>query len=109
MNYKDSKWEQKRNFILRRDNYLCQESKRYGKRVDANTVHHIYPVEYYPELKYVNWNLISLSSSYHNKMHDRITNEITGIGKVWQEKVRDKFDEWMEKKKINPPSEKFDR
>ena len=50
MDYKNKKWERKREVILGRDDYSCQESKRYGKRVDAVTVHHIYPVEFYPEL-----------------------------------------------------------
>jgi 5-methylcytosine-specific restriction endonuclease McrA len=88
MNYKDSRWLHKRDVILRRDEYLCQESKRYGKSIEANTVHHIYPVEFFPELKYENWNLISLSINKHNAMHDRVTNEITALGKQWQERVK---------------------
>lgn len=78
--YNTKRWEQKRTHILRRDGYLCQESKRYGKRVDANTVHHIYPVEEYPEYAWCDWNLISLSDKVHNSMHDRITGKLTALG-----------------------------
>jgi 5-methylcytosine-specific restriction protein A len=99
MNYKDPRWLHKRNAILRHDEYLCQESKRYGKSIEATMVHHIYPVESYPELKYKDWNLISLSESKHNAMHDRDTHKITEPGKYWQDKVRDKFEAWIQSKR----------
>lgn len=85
--YKSKKWKVKRLIILRRDEYLCQESKRYGKSVKATTVHHIFPVEDYPELAYVSENLLSLSDDKHNKMHDRVTGKVTKLGKYWQEKA----------------------
>lgn len=99
MSYKSSQWKNKRLYILKRDGYLCQESKRFGKYVEASHVHHIYPIELYPELKYANWNLISLSPSKHNEMHDRITNEITIKGLYWQRKRRKEFQAWKEKLK----------
>jgi 5-methylcytosine-specific restriction endonuclease McrA len=99
--YKSTKWKVKRTNILKRDNYLCQECKRYGKTVSATTVHHIYPLEYYPELAYVDWNLISFSSNKHNSMHDRDTHELTELGKQWQARVRDKYEEWQKKNKLN--------
>jgi 5-methylcytosine-specific restriction protein A len=102
MNYKDKRWEHKREVILRRDEYLCQESKRYGKTVAATTVHHIYPAEFYPDLAYVNWNLISLSDSKHNTMHDRDTHELTDKGKALQLRVKDKFDKYMQNKQYPP-------
>ena len=80
MNYKDSKWNNKRNAILKRDKYQCQECRRYGKMIDASHVHHIWPVEFYPEYKYSNWNLISLCQKCHNKMHDRDSHELTTEG-----------------------------
>lgn len=92
--YKTSRWKRKRAKILRRDEYLCQESKRYGKSVEATTVHHIYPVEQYPELAFEDWNLISLCEAKHNAMHDRNTGEVTELGKWWQDKVRPYFDAW---------------
>ena len=43
-------------------------------------VHHIYPVDQYPEYGYCLWNLISLSNAEHNKLHDRDTGELTTAG-----------------------------
>ena len=80
MNYKTSRWKKKRERILKRDNYECRECRRYGKTTQANTVHHIKPVEHYPELMYISKNLISLCGSCHNEMHDRITDELTAKG-----------------------------
>ncbi len=79
-NYKSKRWELKRERILKRDRYMCQDSKRYGRRIDADTVHHIWPAEDYPEYAWRDWNLISLSSKVHNKMHDRVTNKLTALG-----------------------------
>jgi 5-methylcytosine-specific restriction endonuclease McrA len=90
--YKSTKWREKRERILRRDEYLCQECKRYGKSTPAQTVHHINPYECWPELALVSWNLISFCSSCHDKMHDRVTNELTDAGKRWAERVREKLE-----------------
>lgn len=65
---------------MRRDGYKCQLSKRYGKAVPAEVVHHIYPVDEYPEYAYCAWNLISLSRAAHNRLHDRNTNALTHEG-----------------------------
>lgn len=89
--YKSAKWESKRKKILKRDGYQCQESKRYGKTVPATTVHHIFPLDQYPELALEEDNLISLGDKSHNTMHDRNTNAITAAGRQWQERVRDKL------------------
>ena len=70
---------------------MCQESKRYGRVVPADMVHHIYPVEDYPELFLDPDNLISLSNREHNHMHDRLTGEITAKGLAWQKKVEAKL------------------
>lgn len=88
--YKTKKWQKLRKYVLMRDKYLCQAEVRYGKRIDAEVVHHIFPVEEYPELFYNADNLISLSKRAHNRMHDRLTDEITMEGKRLQEKVREK-------------------
>lgn len=83
---KDKRWERLREFILARDQYLDQEAKRYGKRMEANHVHHIFPREFFPEWQYEPWNLISLSLKTHNEMHDRETHKLTEKG--WQLLVR---------------------
>lgn len=85
--YHSTRWKRKREKILRRDGYMCQLSLRYGKRIDADIVHHIYPVEDYPEYAFCDWNLISLSSSMHNKLHDRSTNKLTELGETLKNKT----------------------
>lgn len=78
--YDSKRWKTKRERILRRDKYQCQLSKRYGRIVQANTVHHIFPRDQYPQYQWDDWNLISLSAEMHNRMHDRVTNQLTDEG-----------------------------
>lgn len=68
-NYKDARWKRKQKQMLRRDGYMCQWCKRYGKKTEATTVHHIKHADEYPELVYTDRNLISLCSACHNKAH----------------------------------------
>lgn len=79
--YVSTRWKKKRLAILRRDRYQCQISKRYGKIIKADLVHHIFPREEFPELQWEDWNLISLSNVEHNKLHDRNTDKLTEAGK----------------------------
>lgn len=78
--YKSKRWERKRAKILRRDGYLCQISKRYGKTVPADTVHHIFPRDEFPEYQLSDWNLISLSAAVHDEMHDRTSGKLSPKG-----------------------------
>ncbi|SET01793.1 HNH endonuclease [Salinibacillus kushneri] len=88
--YKSKRWKRKREVILRRDEYQCRHCRRYGKVTPAATVHHIYPLEDYPEYKLTNINLLSLCNTCHEQMHDRYTNELTDIGLKWVERIKDK-------------------
>lgn len=78
--YKSRRWERLRAAILRRDGYLCQESKRYGKFVTADTVHHLLPRDVFPEYQWEPWNLISLAHDVHDTMHDRSTGDLSEAG-----------------------------
>ena len=78
--YHCAKWQRLRAAILRRDGYMCQISKRYGKRVQADTVHHVFPREEFPEYEWQAWNLISLARDVHDTLHYRETQELTGKG-----------------------------
>lgn len=78
--YKSKRWQHLRALILKRDKYQCQLSKRYGKILQADMVHHIFPREQFPEYQWEPWNLISLSNEMHNKLHDRVTNNLTADG-----------------------------
>lgn len=85
--YHTRQWKKKRAQILRRDNGLCRESLRYGRHVDATTVHHIYPLEEYPEWALEDWNLISLCDNRHEAMHNRRTGAVTELGRQWQRRA----------------------
>lgn len=68
-NYDDVKWKKKRNAILRRDHYKCVRCARYGINKQATEVHHIKPVDEYPEYAYEDRNLMSLCRACHNAQH----------------------------------------
>lgn len=77
----DSKrWRKLRASVLRRDDYLDREALRFGKRITADTVHHIFPIEFFPEYAFEPWNLISLSRATHNRFHDRTGHYLTSDG-----------------------------
>ena len=86
--YKSPRWLRLRASVLRAAGYRCQWSKRYGKRVEATHVHHIWPVEDYPEYAFCRWNLIALSQGAHNAMHDRATGKLTEAGESLRRKTR---------------------
>lgn len=68
-NYNSARWKAKCEKIKRRDGYKCVWCARYGKNRPAKTVHHIKHVDEYPELAYVDENLVSLCLACHNKAH----------------------------------------
>lgn len=78
--YKSTRWKKLRERILRRDHYQCQESKRYGRLRQADTVHHIFPLSAFPEYAWEEWNLISLSASEHDSMHTRRGDQLSEKG-----------------------------
>ena len=78
--YKSTRWKKLRQRILRRDGYLCQLSKRTGRFIQADVVHHIFPRESFPEFQWESWNLISLCGEQHNRLHDRDTRQLTEEG-----------------------------
>lgn len=87
-------WKEKRKKILVRDGYKDQWEARYGRIVDADTVHHIFPAEWFPEYQLASWNLISLSTKTHNMMHDRTTGALTEAGMILADRVARKYERW---------------
>ena len=85
--YKTRRWRILRESILRRDKHKCRESLRYGITREANTVHHIWPAEDYPEYAWCPWNLISLSAEQHDAMHDRFSGKLTELGESWRRRT----------------------
>lgn len=101
--YHGTKWKHKREHILRLDGYLCRIAKRYGRKELAQTVHHIYPADEYPEYAWQDWNLISVSNGNHNKLENRRTGELTALGKQLMKRTIPGID-WRKKKyKTDPP------
>ena len=88
---KSKKWEKFRDKILRKYDYLCQESLRYGISESAEMVHHIYPVSEYPELEFVEWNCLPLTNKKHNTFHDRTNDKVIAQGLFWQKKRKREF------------------
>ena len=78
--YRSKRWLHLREVVLRRDSYLDQLELRAGRRVDAQTVHHIFPLEKYPQYKWQPWNLISVSRESHELLHNRITGQLSAAG-----------------------------
>lgn len=85
--YKSARWKRMRRAILSRDKYRDQLAARYGKNIEANTVHHILPREDYPQYQLKPWNLISLSHETHNTLHDRATGKLTEEGQRLAERT----------------------
>ena len=71
--YHSPRWERLRARILRRDKYMCQLCKRYGRMIEATEVHHIKHLEDCPEEAFNPSNLVSLCHSCHNRQHPEKT------------------------------------
>lgn len=69
--YNSKEWGICRENVLIRDDYLCQECLKDPENplIPADMVHHIKPLEEYPELALNEDNLESLCNSCHNKEH----------------------------------------
>lgn len=80
--YKSNRWKRLRLAVLRRDGYACQWSLRFGRRVEADTVHHAFPREEFPEYQWEAWNLVALNGRAHDEMHDRGSGALTDKGKA---------------------------
>ena len=97
--YKTARWLSKRSKILRRDEYMCQQCKRYGKTTPATTVHHIIPLMwcllFNKALALAGINLTSLCEECHNKMHDRLTNRLTALGLEWVKRMGEAGLKWI--------------
>ena len=88
MDYQSGTWKKKRAHILRLDGYRDRVAAMYGRSGDADTVHHIYPAEEYPEYEWMDWNLISVSRATHNRLENRKTGELTKEGRMLQRLIR---------------------
>ena len=67
--YYSERWKKKRALILRRAGYKDQLRIREGISINANTVHHIFRREEYPQYEWSDWNLIAVSDRTHKELH----------------------------------------
>lgn len=81
--YKTPRWRRLREKILRRDGYLSQEALRYGKRVEAELVHHCWPADEFPEYAWEPWNLVSITEDEHRNFHNA-DGSLTELGAAWK-------------------------
>ena len=81
--YKTNKWVALRNTALIRDKYMCQNCKANNKAVNADCVHHVFPIESYPQYSYELWNLMSLCTKCHDEMHNHYTGELSKKGMLF--------------------------
>lgn len=89
--YKSARWLRLRRAALGRDGWRCAECRRFGKRTQAATVHHIFPRGEYPEYQWDGWNLVSLCDACHDAMHDRNTDALTEKGAEWLRRTARKY------------------
>ena len=85
--YHSKRWQRLRKAILQRDGFACQLAKARGINEDAKVVHHIFPRSEYPEYQWEPWNLISLSASAHNMLHERDTDKLTERGELLRQQT----------------------
>lgn len=89
--YDSAAWKIRRATALRRDGYLDQIELRYGRHVEAETVHHIFPLETFPEYRLAVWNLISVSKATHKRLHNDFNRELSPDGMALAKRTATKY------------------
>ncbi|PAD94378.1 HNH endonuclease [Terribacillus saccharophilus] len=69
--YSSASWRTKRENILRRDNYLCQDCLKKGFVTPATIVHHIIETSEDWSLRLIDSNLVSVCAACHNREHKK--------------------------------------
>lgn len=68
--YNSQTWRTKRRAIVARDNKECQVCKSQGKVTLSGLIaHHIRPIEFYPDEKLEDSNLLTVCLQCHNSIH----------------------------------------
>ena len=82
--YQAPRWKKLRKMVLVRAKYTDEVRQRHGVLINANTVHHIFPREQYPEYEWERWNLIAVSEATHKHLH-KPDGTLSAAGKELQE------------------------
>lgn len=94
--YHKTAWRRIREQALHRDHFLCQECLRKKKIVPATEVHHILPLEDYPELGLELSNLTSLCWYCHEATkHKKQEKQISGV-RILAIKDGSEIDRWSQ-------------
>ena len=84
--YKSSQWQKVREYVLKRDSFLCQECLKNGIYSTAEEVHHIKPVTR-QNINDVNItlntdNLVSLCKNCHAARHSKKRWKVDKMGRI---------------------------
>lgn len=88
--YLSPRWKKIRKLVLVSAKYADQVRIRKGDMIEANTVHHIFPREQYPEYEWERWNLIAVSEETHKHLH-KPDGSLSEAGKILQEEAAEKY------------------
>lgn len=81
--YGSQRWKTLRAKVLRKAAYTDQVR---DVLTEANTVHHVFPREEFPEYQWKEWNLIAVSSQTHRLLHTPVGG-LSAKGRELMEKV----------------------
>lgn len=84
--YLSGRWKALRRLIIQRARYTDQLRLREGVHIEADTVHHIFPREAYPEYEWCQWNLIAINGATHKRLHTP-TGELSTAGRMLLEET----------------------
>lgn len=78
--YNTAAWQNLRASVLRSAEYKDQLELRAGRNINADTVHHIFPRDKYPQYELCRWNLIAISNETHEALHNRLSGGLSPLG-----------------------------
>lgn len=78
--YNSAAWQNLRASVLRSAEYKDQLEIRAGRNVNADTVHHIFPLDKYPQYGLCRWNLIAINNLTHEALHNRRSGGLSSMG-----------------------------
>lgn len=84
--YTSVRWKNLRRRVLAKAKYIDQMRIREGITEEADTVHHIFPREMYPEYQWETWNLIAISGKTHRQLHTPV-GELSTAGRLLLEET----------------------
>ena len=85
--YRSPAWARKREHILRRDGYQCQECRRYGRTTAGTVVHHLTQITDAWPLRLADSNLLTLCARCHDASHDRSGEALSASGEAMRERL----------------------